>query len=877
MSALTAWPLTGRADELAFISDAFRPGGDRCGAIVAGGAGVGKTRLAAEVCEAAKRDGWIVHSIVGTLAAQSIPLGIFAQWTEGTDGQLLSLVAAVTAALTAAPNGERVLIAVDNAELLDDQSAFVIHQLVRRRAVHVIMTVRTGRTAIESLTPLWKDGLLLRLDLQPLSRLQCDALLQLALGGELDTQTAQRMWDLTRGNVLFLHQLVLQELQAGRLSNSGPTWRWSGEMKASPTLVELIGSYVGTASDEILEVLDLVAVAEPLELTLVSALVDPAKIEVAEQAGFIDVDLNQSTPVLRFRHPLYGEVRRARMGHLRALRLRGLVATAMRSRVSSPDRLRLALLWLESDLAGDVGILHSGATEAFLRLDLGLTNRLCVGALDAGAGPEVILLHALSLYSMGCGLESEAILDAMPTSSAHDFIWLTATMIKAANRQFLLGRPHDSWTVLEDALEVAPAELASQLLPLRVAHLAMAARPAEAASLAASLDISTLGALPAAVLACGEVIALGDLGQPDEATAAVTALSRWATQAPEAAYQMVALNLLHADALVLNGQIHQAQSLGEHLHAQWADVPQDPSAVALAIMGMAALARGELVLAQTQLPAAIIECEPRHRHTGGMYLFWLAYAESLARAGQVDAATEALRKVEEYRHPSYVFVESSRLLVAGWVAAAGGRRAEAIDLARQAADFAAAHREFAREVVALQAAIQFGDTGSADRLVELCSYVSGPRAQLVAGWAAAAVNSDGSELLRVSEGLEAMGDRIAAADAAAHAARAFEAANLHRLRLSAFARAAQILAACGGTTLATRSGVGALPLSDLEREIAAMVGEGLSNKLIAEALFMSVRTVEGHIYRSCTKLGIKNRFELAAVVEQFIALSAEAD
>ena len=45
-----------------------------------------------------------------------------------------------------------------------------------------------------------------------------------------------------------------------------------------------------------------------------------------------------------------------------------------------------------------------------------------------------------------------------------------------------------------------------------------------------------------------------------------------------------------------------------------------------------------------------------------------------------------------------------------------------------------------------------------------------------------------------------------------------------------------------------------------------MVGDGLSNRQIAEALTMSVRTVEGHIYRACAKLGLANRADLAAVV-----------
>jgi DNA-binding CsgD family transcriptional regulator len=39
---------------------------------------------------------------------------------------------------------------------------------------------------------------------------------------------------------------------------------------------------------------------------------------------------------------------------------------------------------------------------------------------------------------------------------------------------------------------------------------------------------------------------------------------------------------------------------------------------------------------------------------------------------------------------------------------------------------------------------------------------------------------------------------------------------------------------------------------------------GLSNRQIAERLTVSVRTVEGHLYRACSKLGAGDRTELAA-------------
>jgi DNA-binding NarL/FixJ family response regulator len=45
-----------------------------------------------------------------------------------------------------------------------------------------------------------------------------------------------------------------------------------------------------------------------------------------------------------------------------------------------------------------------------------------------------------------------------------------------------------------------------------------------------------------------------------------------------------------------------------------------------------------------------------------------------------------------------------------------------------------------------------------------------------------------------------------------------------------------------------------------------MVSEGMTNKAIAERLSVSVRTVEGHIYRACTKLDVADRTLLAEVV-----------
>ncbi|MDD0857150.1 helix-turn-helix transcriptional regulator [Arthrobacter alpinus] len=51
-----------------------------------------------------------------------------------------------------------------------------------------------------------------------------------------------------------------------------------------------------------------------------------------------------------------------------------------------------------------------------------------------------------------------------------------------------------------------------------------------------------------------------------------------------------------------------------------------------------------------------------------------------------------------------------------------------------------------------------------------------------------------------------------------------------------------------------------------ELEISLMAAQGLSDKSIAAALHVSVRTVEGHLYRAYAKLEITDRNDLVQVL-----------
>ena len=54
-------------------------------------------------------------------------------------------------------------------------------------------------------------------------------------------------------------------------------------------------------------------------------------------------------------------------------------------------------------------------------------------------------------------------------------------------------------------------------------------------------------------------------------------------------------------------------------------------------------------------------------------------------------------------------------------------------------------------------------------------------------------------------------------------------------------------------------------LSDREREVLSLLAQGLSNKAIASRLFLSVRTVEGHLANLYACLGVRSRTEAALI------------
>src|ERR1700744_2088046 len=416
------WPLIGRSEEMQAIQAAISAS-DVSGIVVYGAAGVGKSRIAREALLAAESHGCEGRLVVGTSSARAVPLGVLSAWAPSGVTDTVQLLRGVIDLLTAASPDAAVVVGVDDVHLLDDLSLFVVHQIVQRGAAKVVLTVRDGEPIPAAVQEIWKGGRFGRLDLQPLSVDETSTLLSATLGGSVDPDAAQRLWNLTRGNVLYLRTIVDQEVADGRLVKQRGFWRWTGDPTMPPGLVELIESRIGALPTPVCDVVDALAVREPIELAALRRIADPAAVEEAETRGLITLESAVGGVEVRVGHPLYGEVRRRRAAATKLRRLRGVAAAGLARHHEHDDIqvvVRRATLSLDSDLTPDAYLLVRAAQGAVWLADLPLADRLGEAAVRAGGGPEPNFVRAHALSWLGRGEEADTVLAAIDNGALTD-------------------------------------------------------------------------------------------------------------------------------------------------------------------------------------------------------------------------------------------------------------------------------------------------------------------------------------------------------------------------------------------------------------------------------------------------------------------------
>ena len=229
------WPILRRDTQYATIHSALVESTGVCGIVVIGDAGVGKTTLARLVTQSLPCP---VRWVAGTESARSIPLGVFAHLAgSAMSRDPIGVLAAARETILAEG---RSVIGVDDAHLLDQLSATLLHQLALDGSVRIVATVRCGESVPDAITSLWKDGYLQRLHLTAFTKDECVGLIEQALGGRVEGLSSDLMWEASGGNALFVRHLVEGALEAGTLRQVRGVWQLRGRTAVTSELASLL-------------------------------------------------------------------------------------------------------------------------------------------------------------------------------------------------------------------------------------------------------------------------------------------------------------------------------------------------------------------------------------------------------------------------------------------------------------------------------------------------------------------------------------------------------------------------------------------------------------------------------------------------------------
>lgn len=867
--------MVARDAELAAARQATREGR---GVVLVGEAGVGKTALAAAVAHEVGAAGGQVVWVVATAAGRLTPFGALA-------GLLPPEMATVHPALVPNLVSRRlrelagtapVLLVVDDAQLLDEHSAAAVLALVTGRVCAAVATVRAEEPVSDAVTALWKDRLLERLDLGPLDRAGAHAVLTARLGGEVASGTVELLWSHSRGNPLYLTELVRFGADTGRLRLDAGVWWWSGDTGLPPRLGELLARRLDELSAAARDALDLLALGEPLPWDTLAAVVPAEAILEADERGLVTSDERAGLLLVRFAHPLLHAAAEAR---LTPARRRALGERLRRAPHRHVDLVRRAT-WEAAAGNPDVDVLLAAADTVLLS-DPRAAVRFAESALPHDPGPRAAVALAAGRAELGEPAAARRALD------------LAATRVRDAEERRQVGFENVSLTLWH---ERRPDQAIATLAALRGSGVPadeldsaealltlFSARPRRARELAeavpaggggSSVQVRVLTVLTAALTLADEPAA--GLAAADELLAALEPASLPATRSG------MAHALIGEARLLLGRDTELPRSVGAS--GRWPTRPDattpdptppatGPGAGGPAAGGPAAGGAGEPAPAWPLLRgvrahlagdwpralAALREAYVQQRAGEGLFRSEAVgrLVVALAEAGRPDEAAELLAADP----PDDVAVVPA---LGGWaaaaVAAAQGRSTLAGELARQAATVAAAAGAPASALAYLVDAARWGDPRPAAELAtRLGLPARSPLSQVRLAGLRARAAGRAPALLAAAEqhlafGLLGQAQELAelAAARAGRSGPASRVAHEARTRL-------------GGPGAPAGDGLSTV-LTRREAEIARMAAQGLTDRDIAEALVVSVRTVESHLAAAYRKLGIRSRRELAGLL-----------
>lgn len=885
--AETAAALTGRTEDLNSAVAALR-GGTHVAVLLLGDSGLGKsTLLEAVVAELGPEVTPI--RIHGSPSLNHVPYGVLGPFIVGLPVQEATSQLAVLRTLWSRLEEERraaqkpLLLVVDDAHDLDEATAGILVELAAAGWAKLLVAAAARPGLPEPLLQLWLEGIAERHDLRPLTQQQTTEMLELTLGPQVLPNVAELLWKASEGNPLVLNSLIDDAKNDGTLLQRNGVWLLTRPLNShGDRLTDVVRRQLLRRSPEERQALNLVALAEPVSKELIEAVVGEQAVAALLEHELVRVTTG-SEPELRLRHSVYGDTLRNLISPARSLQLRQSLLQLMDKEPTSAEGLLRQVSWsvecgaelsdlqllraatlasrlYQDDLARRAASLVKdpelqlvarsviarthyntsdyGAAREILETDLGkgrsiaslLTGTLLWAAVLSAQGhaPEDIMRRAEVLLEAGERLarEKPADADRIRTATRDRYATIRSMVLAMAgdggDPRPDPGRPPPGPPVnhLDQAFRLS---LESERLLVEGKSLSAFAVASEALD-AASAGHDELHFLTdfLVVRSSAAVIHAGDW------RAAETLLSRFSAGSGPS-------------QISFGGGVHAAR-------------------------GIILLYQGKAGQALNTLSAALESL----RLSDPQQLFGLTAAMAFAAAAEVGAREKAEAFLADYEAVPPVVSRYLRGLAAMAVVygkARLGNHPEAIAGLRLLGRPDPGQNTAGLEFDALAFSLALGDRQAASRLLELKPLLEGPRPAAICDFAAAVDSDLAADHLAAAkscEDSELWGFAALAYDAAANAFRAAGDSLRERMAMSHRKRCLDRADnAAGQEAEGAEDALGLL--TRRERDIVALAVRGYSDRKIAAELHVSIRTVEGHLYRSYAKLNVKGRDQLPGI------------
>ncbi|HET6269862.1 MAG TPA: LuxR C-terminal-related transcriptional regulator [Arthrobacter sp.] len=880
--------LARNADAERVRNELLAPG--RMGVVITGDRGVGKSLVGRTALAGLDSDVYTLQ-LRSSGPGAATPYGCLAftlaRLPQSSLGSPTAILHGITSLIRNDAAGRTCVILLDNAGALDELSTGVLLNLLQTRTARLIATVQRTTDLPPDFYWLITSGRLAEVRLANLTEVETLEVLQGVLGQRVSSALANQMHQLVGGSPTLLQAVVSEQIERGNLVLSGSVWTLLDEvvLDGRTALEDIVRARYARESPLAREVIDVLSCARTMPLARLARMYGPAVIADMEDAGQIVID-RTDRHLVSLGDRYLGDIVRNWLSVERRLELRDKVPGHQQHELGelTVEDLLAYAAWTH-DCQAQLAPAHAlAAASAAVKLFDPKFALKCASGLNPGdrEWAEGQLQKSAAYLQLGLPHQAMAALDDVSQTQVN-------ALGADAFAEFVAAKA-DCMAWLEDRAGMVPELIRQARIRLReLSGAGPAARPDELSRAALCLDLC-------------EFNYLSFIGEFQPMMERLKAAAAADVDDIDPVYRL-RTSLILMEALCMTGKELEARTLMREIGGQmgeWSHVPRirenfawrsfnvlllsghwrqsidmlkdasgraghglhSGSAATDLAVGLAYVYAGRGYMALDPLLAAIAQLEVRSS-LHSLRQAYAAAAFAYAQTGNSMQASVYLDRARSADGPARFVISSSTEfcmdMASRWLG-----DPEAKDRLVRSAEAHFKKGRYTLAGICMLGATVNGTAKDFHFMEDIAGLRQGPLAELSRTIAIGSRKKNAAIMLEAAEQAVALELDAVQARCAALAFDFAKAAGMTGTANVAYSMLESLSDSVPALPVLPRN-KGPL-LTDRERQIATLAGNGVSNKDIALEIGISVRTVEGHLYQVFTKLGVSSRSDLLGLI-----------